>query len=317
MNILPWVEKYRPSNLEDIVGNEHIIKQFDIISQNGNIPHMILSGSPGTGKTSSIICLSKILLKDNYANAFLELNASDERGIEIIRNKITTFCKKKILLPDGIHKIIFLDEVDSMTSTAQQALRRIIELHSTTTRFVMACNVSSKIIEAIQSRCSVIKFNKLDKESIKKRLIKICEKENIEYTEDGLYSLIENTDGDMRRSVNNLEAIAITYDKITEETVNNIIDKIDESIIRELIDNLFKNDFDNVNRLIKEIIDSGYSSLDILQNIFLIVKELDIDYKKKLQILSYIGETQMNLINGGDSYLQLISLLSRCMLINS
>jgi len=313
--MLPWVEKYRPVNLEDIVSNENIIKQLKIISQKGNIPHMILSGSPGTGKTSSIICLAKMLLKNEFINAFLELNASDERGIEIIRNKITLFCKKKITLPEGSHKIIFLDEVDSMTSTAQQALRRIIELHATTTRFVMACNTSSKIIEAIQSRCSVIRFNKLDDESIKKRLITICDEEDIKYTENALYSLILNTNGDMRRAINNLQAIATTYSEVTEETVNNMIDKLDNMIIEKLIKEFLNNNFDEAHNIVKELIECGYSSLDIVQIIFLRVKDLEMDYKKKLQILSYIGDTQMNLINGGDSYLQLTALISRILLL--
>lgn len=314
MNMLPWVEKYRPIDLEDIVGNENIIKQFKIISQNGNMPHMILSGSPGTGKTTSIICLAKMLLKDEFMNAFLELNASDERGIEIIRNKITLFCKKKITLPEGSHKIIFLDEVDSMTSTAQQALRRIIELHATTTRFVMACNTSSKIIEAIQSRCSVIRFNKLDDESIKKRLITICEEEDVKYTDDGLYSLILNTGGDMRRAVNNLQAIATTYDEITEETVKNVIDKPDNMIMEKLIQSCLESNFDEAHEIVKELIESGYSSLDIVQALFIIVKDLDVEYSKKMRFLSCIGETQMNLINGGDPYLQLMALISRILM---
>lgn len=312
--MLPWVEKYRPVILEDIVGNENIVKQFKIISQNGNMPHMILSGSPGTGKTTSIICLAKMLLKNEFINAFLELNASDERGIEVIRNKITLFCKKKITLPEGSHKIIFLDEVDSMTSTAQQALRRIIEIHATTTRFVMACNTSSKIIEAIQSRCSVIRFNKLDDESIKKRLIVICEKEDVSYTDDGLNALILNTDGDLRRSINNLQAIATTYKEVSEDTVKKVIDKPNNLIIDKMIHNCLEGNFNETHQILNMLIEDGYASLDIVQTLFTIVKDLDIEYQKKLHILSCIGETQMHLINGGDSYLQLLALISRMML---
>jgi replication factor C subunit 2/4 len=312
--MLPWVEKYRPVILEDIVGNENIVKQFKIISQNGNMPHMILSGSPGTGKTTSIICLAKMLLKNEFINAFLELNASDERGIEVIRNKITLFCKKKITLPEGSHKIIFLDEVDSMTSTAQQALRRIIEIHATTTRFVMACNTSSKIIEAIQSRCSVIRFNKLDDESIKKRLIVICEKEDVSYTDDGLNALILNTDGDLRRSINNLQAIATTYKEVSEDTVKKVIDKPDNLIIDKMIHNCLDGNFNETHQILNMLIEDGYASLDIVQTLFTIVKDLDIEYQKKLHFLSCIGETQMHLINGGDSYLQLLALISRMML---
>lgn len=316
MTELPWVEKYRPKILDDIVGNKYAIQQFKVIAQNGNIPHMILTGSPGTGKTTSIICLAKLLLNDEFQNAFLELNASDERGIDVIRSKITMFCKKKVLLPEGRHKIIFLDEVDSMTSTAQQALRRIIELHATSTRFVMACNTSSKIIEAIQSRCSVIRFTRIKKGAMKKRLDQICNFENINYTDDGIKLLILSTNGDMRNAINNLQSVSITYGEINEETVKNIIDKPDNIIIEELLDICFKNKFDEANDIVNKLIGDGYSSLDIIQIIFLVVKDKNIENKIKLNILNEIGQTQMNLIQGGDPYLQLISFISRIILLN-
>jgi replication factor C subunit 2/4 len=312
---LPWVEKYRPKILDDIVGNEDAINQFKTISNDGNIPHMILSGSPGTGKTTSILCLAKKLLGDEFNNAFQELNASDERGIDVIRTKITMFCKKKIVLPEGRHKIIFLDEVDSMTSTAQQALRRIIELYTNTTRFVMACNVSSKIIEAIQSRCSVIRFSHISDDSMKKRLIEICNYENVEYDDDGLNLLILCSNGDMRKAINNLQSVYITFGKITEKNVNSIIDKPDELLLKKILIHCFNNKFDDANEILFDLIIKGYSSLDIIQSFFNIIKDYDIDQNIKLKILSELGMTQVNLINGADSYLQLLAFIARIILI--
>ncbi len=312
---MPWVEKYRPKKLDDIVGNIGAIQQFKIIAKNGNIPHMILSGSPGTGKTTSIICLARILLKSEYQNAFLELNASDERGIDIIRSKITTFCKKKITLPENRHKIIFLDEVDSMTSAAQQALRRIIELHTSTTRFVMACNTSTRIIEAIQSRCSIIRFSRIDDESMKKRLIDICKMENVSYTDEGLACLILTSNGDMRRAINNLQSVYITYENIIPDTVEKIIDKPNHLIIQKLLKLCFDKKFDEAHQIITKLITDGYSSLDIIQLIFLMVKDDNLDSEIKLKILSEIGNTQLCLVQGGDSYLQLMALISRIMLM--
>lgn len=315
MDTLPWVEKYRPQTLEDIVGNTCAIQQFKSIAKNGNIPHMIFSGAPGTGKTTSVICLAKNLLGDKFYDAFLELNASDERGIDIIRSKISMFCKKKISLPEGRHKIIFLDEVDSMTSPAQQALRRIIELHAQSTRFVMACNTSTKIIEAIQSRCSVLRFGRIDDESMYERMVKVCQLEKAKYDEDALKFLIQNCDGDMRNAINNLQAILTTYEEVTEEHVRDIIDKPDTIIIDNLLDKCLKKDFDGANEIATELVEHGYSSLDVIQILFISIKSYELEIYKKLKILDYIGDTQMNLINGGDPYLQLMALVSRIILL--
>lgn len=149
---IPWVEKYRPVLLKDIVGNSETTSRLQIIANEGNLPNIIISGPPGTGKTTSIHCLAYEMLQDHYKDAVLELNASDDRGIDVVRNNIKLFAQKKVTLPPGKHKIIILDEADSMTTGAQQALRRTMEIYSNTTRFALACNMSNKIIEAIQSR---------------------------------------------------------------------------------------------------------------------------------------------------------------------
>ncbi|KAI5427303.1 hypothetical protein KIW84_032643 [Lathyrus oleraceus] len=148
---VPWVEKYRPSKVVDIVGNEDAVSRLQVIARDGNMPNLILSGPPGTGKTTSILALAHELLGPNYREAVLELNASDDRGIDVVRNKIKMFAQKKVTLPPGRHKVVILDEADSMTSGAQQALRRTMEIYSNSTRFALACNTSSKIIEPIQS----------------------------------------------------------------------------------------------------------------------------------------------------------------------
>jgi replication factor C subunit 2/4 len=141
---LPWVEKYRPKNIDDVVGNAEAVSRLQVIGREGNFPNVILAGPPGTGKTTSILALAHGLLGANYREGVLELNASDDRGIDVVRNKIKMFAQKKVTLPPGRHKIVILDEADSMTSGAQQALRRTMELYSTTTRFALACNQSSK-----------------------------------------------------------------------------------------------------------------------------------------------------------------------------
>ncbi|KAI5411350.1 Equilibrative nucleotide transporter 6 [Lathyrus oleraceus] len=198
---VPWVEKYRPSKVVDIVGNEDAVSRLQVIARDGNMPNLILSGPPGTGKTTSILALAHELLGPNYREAVLELNASDDRGIDVVRNKIKMFAQKKVTLPPGRHKVVILDEADSMTSGAQQALRRTMEIYSNSTRFALACNTSSKIIEPIQSRCAIVRFSRLSDQEILGRLMVVVQAEKRERHEvvdgnDDLPGNVEVVDGD-------------------------------------------------------------------------------------------------------------------------
>ena len=177
---IPWVEKYRPRELDDVVGNAEAVARLKTIAQDGNLPNVIFAGPPGCGKTTSIMCLCRALLGPALAKeAVLELNASDDRGIDVVRNKIKMFAQKKVSLPAGRHKVVILDEADSMTSGAQQALRRTMEVFSATTRFALACNVSTKIIEPIQSRCGIIRFSRLADKEVLERLVRVAELEKV------------------------------------------------------------------------------------------------------------------------------------------
>jgi len=180
---VPWIEKYRPQKLEDVVGNEETLVRLQAIAKDGNLPNLILCGPPGTGKTSSVHALAHELLGDSYKDGVLELNASDARGIDVVRNRIKSFAMNKVTLPPGRHKIIILDEADSMTTAAQQALRRTMEIYSNTTRFCLACNMSTKIIEAIQSRAAILRYSRLSHEQILANLLKVCEAEEVPYTD--------------------------------------------------------------------------------------------------------------------------------------
>lgn len=219
------MEKYRPETLEDVVGNKFAIDQLKSIVKFGNMPNLILVGPPGTGKTSSVMCMARQMLKECVRNAVLELNASDDRGIDVVREKIKGFAHQKVTVPAGMHKLIILDEGDAMTESAQQALRMIMTEYSATTRFAIACNDSSKIIEPIQSRCAIVRFTKLADEEILDRLRVVMDREGIKYSSEGVEALIFTADGDMRYALNNLQATAAGFGVVERDAVFKVCDQ--------------------------------------------------------------------------------------------
>ncbi len=315
---LPWTEKYRPISLNDVIGNDDVIKQFKKMRDDGNVNHMILAGSPGTGKTTSVSCLARELLAENFDDAYVELNASDERGIEVIRNKIKDFCQKAVDLPPNKHKIIFLDEAESLTIQAQQALRRIIESYAKTTRFAMACNSSTKLIDAIQSRCNIIRFSKVTPEAMQPRLIHICKLEKVKYDKEGITALLESSNGDMRTLLNNLQMIHYTFGKISEKNVNRIVNKPSTTSLQTILEFIVEHqDFEKADLSLSALINTGYSPLDIVESLFEALKDYSsIDLNIKIKCLSLVGDTQFRVSQGADAYIQLIALLSKIYLIS-
>ncbi|KAA1109529.1 replication factor C subunit 4 [Puccinia graminis f. sp. tritici] len=272
---VPWVEKYRPIILDDITGNTDTIERLKVIARDGNCPHIIISGAPGIGKTTSILCLAHALLGDAYKEGVLELNASDERGIDVVRNKIKTFANTKVTLPAGRHKIIILDEADSMTAGAQQALRRTMEIYSNTTRFALACNNSSKIIEPIQSRCAILRYGKLKDQEVLKRLVEIATAENVKYAEDGLAALIFTSEGDMRQAINNLQSTVSGFGFVSAESVFKVCDQPHPVVIQKLLSACEKGDLSDALDQLEHLWEQGYSALDIVGTLLKVVKSMD------------------------------------------
>lgn len=307
---LPWVEKYRPHLLKDIVGNEETVERLQQIAADGNMPHMIISGLPGIGKTTSIHCLAHEMLGESYSQAVLELNASDDRGIDVVRNQIKHFAQKKCHLPPGKHKIIILDEADSMTAGAQQALRRTMELYSNSTRFAFACNQSNKIIEPLQSRCAILRYSKLSDEQVLKRLLEIIKAEDVQYTNDGLEAIIFTAEGDMRQAINNLQSTVAGHGLVNGENVFKIVDSPHPLIVKKML--LAETLDESIDCLRQELWAKGYSAVDIVTTCFRVTKNLfQLKESVRLEMIKEIGTTHMRILEGVSTYLQLASMLAK------
>ncbi|KAF5734833.1 replication factor C subunit 2 [Tripterygium wilfordii] len=308
---IPWVEKYRPTKVADIVGNEDAVSRLQVVAHDGNMPHLILTGPPGTGKTTSILALAHELLGQNYKEAVLELNASDDRGIDVVRNKIKMFAQTKVTLPPGRHKIVILDEADSMTGGAQQALRRTMEIYASSTRFALACNTSSKIIEPIQSRCAIVRFSRLSDQEILSRLLVVVEAEKVPYVPEGLEAIIFTADGDMRQALNNLQATYSGFRFVNQENVFKVCDQPHPLHVKNMVRHVLEGKFDDACAGLKQLYDLGYSPTDIITTLFRIIKNYDMVEYLKLEFMKETGFAHMRICEGVGSYLQLCGLLAK------
>jgi replication factor C subunit 2/4 len=309
---IPWVEQYRPRVLDQVVGNRAAVERLRIIARQGNIPNLILTGPPGIGKTTSLLCLCRELLGDRLKDAVIELNASDERGIDVVRQDIKSFAKRHVNLPENRHKVVLLDEADSMTDAAQQAMRRIMEKFSNTTRFVFACNMSEKVIEPIQSRCAIVRFTRVEEGEIATRLAQICAAEGIEFTTDGIDCLAVLADGDVRSAVNGLQATAVRFGFINQENVQATVDVPNPAAIAEIYTALRGGDLRNALTIMNGLQVRGHSASDIVQSLFRTARrDAQLGEKLKLFMLKEIGLTQMGMAQGLSSPLQLDGLIAR------
>ena len=319
---LPWcvgcgmcscrVEKYRPRRLSEVVGNAATVDRLRAIEDMGNCPHLLVSGLPGIGKTTSVHCLARALLGDAYKETVLELNASDDRGIDVVRNKIKAFAQKKVSLPAGRHKIIILDEADSMTPGAQQALRRTMEIYANTTRFCFACNQSNKIIEPIQSRCAILRFGRIQDDELLHRLVEISRAENVSYSDEGLAAIVFTAEGDMRQAVNNLQSTWTGQGFVSPDNVFKVCDQPHPLVVREILLRCDAGDVDAALDKLDEVWSLGFSCLDIVTTMFRVVRTMDaLSEHTKLEFIREIGWTHMRTLEGVGTLLQLSGLVSR------
>ncbi|MGH0140701.1 UNVERIFIED_CONTAM: hypothetical protein FKN15_044725 [Acipenser sinensis] len=240
---LPWVEKYRPQTLQDLISHQDILGTIQRFISEERLPHLLFYGPPGTGKTSTILACAKQLYKEKEFNSMvLELNASDDRGIDVVRGPILSFSSTRTIFNRGF-KLVILDEADAMTQDAQNALRRVIEKFTENTRFCLICNYLSKIIPALQSRCTRFRFGPLSQEQMVPRLEYVIEQESVDVTPDGMKAIVTLSNGDMRRSLNILQSTNMAYGKVSEDTVYTCTGHPLKSDIANILDWMLNKDF--------------------------------------------------------------------------
>lgn len=312
-----WVDKYRPKTFDEIVGQDYFVSRVRSFVKTKSLPHLLFAGTPGTGKTTTALVVARELYGENGLKGnFLELNASDDRGIDVVRNKIKEFAKLKSLA-DVPYKIIVLDEADSLTKEAQQALRRTMEKYSATCRFILACNEISKIIDPIQSRCVIFKFKPLSDESFRDLIKKIEKEEKITVDENAVTSLISASKGDLRKLVNTLQASASISKKITTKILDEILDYVDPKEVGDMLEQARNGDFLRArNTMVKLKSKRGMSALEILKEIYKkIIADETIDPKTKIKFVDRIATVEFRIVEGSDEELQLEALLAMLSLI--
>ena len=309
-----WTEKYRPRKLDDIIGHENIIKRLSAFVKSRTLPHCLFAGPAGCGKTTAALSIANELYGNNWRSNFLELNASDERGIDTIRVKVKDFARTVPM--SGLFKIIYLDEADSLTRDAQHALRRTMEKYTNTTRFILACNFSSRIIEPIQSRCAVMRFSKLSEADIIKYLKKITKSESLNADEKAYKAVVYLSEGDMRKAINMLQTAAIMNKKITEDTIYEITSRADPGTVKNMVHLALAGDFKAARaQLIGLLYEKGVSGEDLIKEIHTQIFSLNITDKQKMELIEKIGEYEFRLTEGSNPRIQLEAMLAQFALV--
>ncbi|KAH3810557.1 replication factor C subunit 4-like [Dreissena polymorpha] len=316
---IPWVEKYRPRTVDDVAYQEEVVAVLKKSLQGSDLPNLLFYGPPGTGKTSTILAASRELFGDIYKTRVLELNASDERGIAVIREKVKTFSQQSAssVRPDGKpcppFKIVILDEADSMTDAAQAALRRTMEKESKSTRFCLICNYVSRIIEPIASRCAKFRFKPLAEEILKKRLRHICDEEKIACEDEALSALLYTSEGDLRKAITFLQSASRlkAEETITQADIYNIAGVIPDDVLDSLITVCHSNSYEKLQANVQELMNEGHAASQLILQLHDKLVQLDeLTDKQKSVVLEKLAVVDKCLMDGADEFLQLMSLCS-------
>lgn len=304
-NTLPWIEKYRPSTLDKVISHNNIIKTLKIFIKNRCLPHLLFYGPPGTGKTSIITACAKELYGEYYEFMVMELNASDDRGIEIVRNKIKQFVSSKSVFfgknvneRNDIFKLVILDETDAMTADAQAILRKVVEQYTNNTRFCLICNYIQNINPALQSRCTKFRFPPLRDEEIKKKVLEIIKEEKIKVTKSGLNTLLKIANGDMRKVVNNLQSTSMAYNVVNEDSVYDCLGYPKplqiKTILKSIIDLSYSDAFEKIYNI---KLQNGLSLDDIIIEIHSILVQIILGNNKDFEFINFEQKKIMKILD--------------------
>ncbi|KAG0214308.1 hypothetical protein BGX28_002416 [Mortierella sp. GBA30] len=324
---LPWVEKYRPVTLDDLVSHKDITSTIERFIDENRLPHMLLYGPPGTGKTSTILACARKLYGPMWKSMTMELNASDDRGIEVVREQIKNFASTKKIFSSGF-KLIILDEADMMTQTAQNALRRVVEKYTRNVRFCIICNYVSKIIPALQSRCTRFRFGPLEISQVDSRLDHIIQNEGVKITDDGRKALLQLSKGDMRRALNILQACHAGYEIVDEDAVYNCTGNPHPADIETVVNSMLTEDFTTAFFFFEYIVCTlktikvkqnedisylktikGIALQDILTEVYNYLELIDMPANSRVYLLDKMADVEYKLSTGANEKLQLSSLI--------
>jgi replication factor C small subunit len=308
-----WVEKYRPSSLADMVGQEAIVPLLRSYAAQRSLPHLLFAGPPGTGKTTAALCLARDLYGEEWRQSFLELNSSDERGIDTVRTTIKGYARTSPLGAVGF-KLLFLDEADNLTSEAQASLRRLMERYSGSCRFILSCNYSSRIIDPIQSRCAVFRFRAYSNDAVRRQLQNVVTAEGKKATAEALEAIVTASAGDMRRAINLLQLAStgvttISADSVKEHATIPLRREV-EGMIAAAVAGNFRDARDRLYALFTDRGAAGEEILRAIHGYLPDIAENVLPAREKVRLLEYLGEVDFRLSQGASDRIQLEAVLA-------